>query len=132
MTLESSNQSWPPIVHVLKGHRAAINVLVNSTDHEFLLSASDDNTILVWGRFLWDIEAILEGHSDRITLLEFSPDGRKLASASGVFESQDRTVLVWDTETWQLIHTLKSDTWINSVCFSPDSGSLKAASGKYI
>ena len=57
--------------------------------------------------------------------MAFSPDGKRLASAS-----YDETVKVWDAATGQETLTLKGHTSaVTSVAFSPDGKRLASASG---
>ena len=56
----------------------------------------------------------------------FSPDGKRLASAS-----RDGTVKVWDAATGQEIRTLKGHTgFVTSVAFSPDGKRLASAGSR--
>lgn len=56
------------------------------------------------GEFLFT----LQGHSDRVMDLKFSPDGRRLISTSGT--SQDSGVHVWDLTTRQEVALIPPDT----------------------
>ena len=65
----------------------------------------------------------LEGHSEAILSVSFSPDGKSLASGSG-----DTTVRIWDLQTETPLETCKGHKhWVLVVAFSPDC--KKIASG---
>lgn len=66
------------------------------------------------------LERILTGHSQPVTDVAFSPDGKLIASASA-----DHTAHIWDAKTGQSIHTLPHDQrQPYSVSFSQDSAQL--------
>jgi WD40 repeat protein len=72
-----------------------------------------------------DILFTLKGHDDAVTTLDFSPDGKWLASAG-----TDATVRVWSTETGKEHKKFEGhESWVFAVRFSPDGKSL--ASGSY-
>jgi WD40 repeat protein len=59
----------------------------------------------------------LHGHTNAVFALDISPDGGILASGSF-----DRTVILWDTATWQRKgHPLKCEEYVVCVRFSPTS-----------
>jgi WD40 repeat protein len=67
----------------------------------------------------------LSGHSSDILCLIFSPDGRRLATAS-----DDRMIKLWDTSTGLEVFTLRGHTaGVASLAFSPDGN--RVVSGGY-
>ncbi len=64
------------------------------------------------------------GHIGKVYSAEFSPDGRKIITAS-----EDSTVKVWDTGTGKLLNTLKGHTVaVYSAQFSPNGKKIVTAS----
>ena len=69
------------------------------------------------------LKATLEGHTDNVWSVAFSPNGKMLASASW-----DQTVRIWNVNTGRLLHTLTEHTnEVLSVAFSPDGNTLASA-----
>jgi WD40 repeat protein len=88
---------------------------------------------------LWDIETgevlkTLEGHTDRVFGLAFSPDGVLLASGSGMGPSDvsDYTLKIWDVDSGRELHALQGHSGdIHAVAFSPDGTLVASASTDY-
>ncbi|KAK5651076.1 hypothetical protein OQA88_13708 [Cercophora sp. LCS_1] len=59
----------------------------------------------------------LEGHSDWVNSVAFSPDSKLVASGSGY-----KTIKIWDVAMGACTQTFEGhSSWVNSVAFSPDS-----------
>ncbi len=70
----------------------------------------------------------LEGHTDNIRDIAWSPDSRHLATVSN-----DNTAILWDTDTGAKLHTLRGHgSNVSIVRWSPDSTRITTGGGKYV
>ena len=68
--------------------------------------------------------AIIKGHTDNVNSASYSPDGKRIVSAS-----LDNTVKIWDAETGMELKTLDGHTdRVNFASFSPDGKRIVSAS----
>src|SRR5262249_2063369 len=67
---------------------------------------------------------LLRGHKYVVTWVAYSPDGRRLATAS-----KDKTIKVWATDTGRLLYTLGGHTdAVAGVAYTPDGKTLASIS----
>ncbi|KAJ8579800.1 WD40 repeat-like protein, partial [Rhizopogon salebrosus TDB-379] len=123
----------------MKKHVTTIAILRNGTqvvsavgDLDYL-SEKDWDKPAYWQLWVHDtgtgkvIAGPLDGHTNAVLALDISPDGSILASGS-----YDRTVILWDTTTWQRKgDPLRCEERVRCVRFSPTS-QLGVGSAKHI
>jgi WD40 repeat protein len=118
------------ILFTFNGHTDVVTALAWSPDGKYIASSANDRTVQVW-EWARDtsrnfITSLLfpqrrvntyRGHSQKVTGVAWSPDGRRIASTSS-----DKSMQLWDaiTNRTSFLHrnTLGS---MNSVAWSPDS-----------
>ena len=103
----------------LEGHTDRVQEIAFSHDSTLLASASDDNTVRIWGTETGECLQTLKGHTNWVRNVAFSHDSTLLASTS-----RDKTVRIWDAKTGECLQTLEHHsnlTYILSATFSHDS-----------
>ncbi|MDE2887986.1 MAG: hypothetical protein OXR72_07200 [Gemmatimonadota bacterium] len=110
----------------LSGHES-LSAMALSPDGRVLAAGNPDGTVTLWDAATRSQISNLEGHTDRVAALSFSPDGSLLAGAGGW---QDKTVRLWDVRTQEPVGTLEGHSGaVTSVTFSPNGTLLASAGG---
>ena len=128
-------------VKTLEGHRITVCSAAFSPDGKTIVTAGGGEYSSFIGSFwsvrIWDAESgkelqRLEKHKKWIRSAAFSPDGKRIVSASG-----DETAIIWDGTGWsawlrqkmvpqRVIHHFEA---VHSALFSPDGKKIITASG---
>ena len=121
-------------------HGKSFNTVDFSPIENLIVSGGDDGKVNLWrleGEKVKKIKSF--SHRGVVTDVSFSPDGKKIASASGdiapngsVISSEndsDNTIKLWSVTTGEEIHTLTGHfRGVSSIDFSPD-GQMLASGG---
>jgi WD40 repeat protein len=91
-------------------------VIAQSKDQRFFATGGSDNLVKIWDRTLGKEIVTLRGHTDVINALDYSPNGRYLASVS-----DDGAICIWNAYNNSLIYKYNTGEALNAVRFSPDN-----------
>ncbi|KAK3810998.1 MAG: WD40-repeat-containing domain protein [Benniella sp.] len=96
---------------------------VYSSDEKTVAVGLDNNKICVYSTSGWETLWTLEGHSDRLTRIEYCPDGTQIATSS-----LDGTVRIWGVHTGGCLHVLNGfGGRVYYVAYSPQGAQLASA-----
>ncbi|KAG2162003.1 hypothetical protein JADG_001742 [Aureobasidium aubasidani] len=76
----------------------------------------DSTCICIWNLATNSVDHVLQGHTEEVQNIVFSPDGTLFASTSS-----DHTAKVWDAYSGSLRCTLAGESDLPGISFSPDS-----------
>ena len=95
-----------------------------SADTLVIASGSSDKTLRLWDAQTGDCLRTLEGHTNWIWSVAFSPQGHLLASGSA-----DKTVKLWDVHDGRCLKTLVGHAnVVRSLAFNPQGNTLASVS----
>lgn len=106
---------------ILRGHTKSVQFATFSPNGKYIVSISDDKTVIVWDYYSGRQVGTLTGQTSPICSVTFSQDSKNIISVS-----EDKTIIFWDAKTGEQIEKpIRGDAFfILSASFSPN--------GKYI
>ena len=106
-------------------HFGLMAIAAVSVDGKNLAMGSENGIVAVWSVETGEVlKSPLEGHSDMVLSLSFSPDPEEYRFASG---SADMTVRIWKLNGESITCRGHTD-WVRSVCFSPNGKHVASSS----
>jgi len=114
----------PALIRTFGGHRGEVRGCAISPAGDYIVSASDDNTLKVWDARTGEERLTLRGHTSFVSGCAISPAGDTIVSASS-----DETLKVWDARTGEELRTLRGHTSrVTGCAISPAGDSIVSAS----
>lgn len=101
---------------ILYGHNSEVVSADYSPDGKYIVSASSDKTIRIWGVADGRCIKVLAGHKESVSSVMYNSTGKQIVSSS-----LDGTIRIWDAITGECMRDLKVDTMgVTKAVFSPN------------
>ena len=105
---------------VLSTHTDWVRSITFSLNGTFLVSGSNDNTVVFWDIQTGGVIKTFHGHTDHVLSVSISQNCTIIASGS-----VDKTIRLWDIQTGECYCVIdRLDNLVNSVSFSPVNSQL--------
>jgi len=116
INLYSFNEGNAILAHTLEGHTSWVYSLSFSPDCKLLCSGSY-KSIKCWNPADGSlVKSIDQAHTSYVMSVSYSPNGRILVSAG-----DDKTMKIWDAETFELKHMFEQEFNTNQLTITADS-----------
>lgn len=112
-------------LHVMEGHKSAVQSLAMSPRDQYLISGSADKTVRLWNLETLQSRRRYRGHRDFVTALAFAGDGKLFAAAA-----LDGRIRVWSTRSTRTRRQFRGHQGkVAALAFSP-VGDLLVSAGE--
>ncbi len=123
----AKNQTVPPQstssnepIRIIEGHSGTVLSVAYSSDGKYILSGSQDKTLILWdaktGARIRMMGGWFRGHNYFVSSVAFSPNVKYMLSGG-----YDKTIRLWEVDTGKELRTIRGRTGIVwSVAFSPN------------
>jgi len=111
-------ETWKE-VHRLPGVARYLTTPAIDSSSKLIAASGEGGVVSVWDLGTRKLVKLV-GHTGKVAAIEFSPDGRWLATGS-----HDETVKIWEAKTGKMLVSLQGHTGaVTAVAFSPDGTRL--------
>jgi WD40 repeat protein len=115
------SEAWTEVLknaheHSINGHRNQVRALLVSQDSQYVISASTDTLLKLWGLDTGEEIKTFSGHRREVYAAAISPDGQM-----GLSGSNDNSAKLWDLSNGNELRTLSGHTnGVYAIAFTPD------------